>query len=245
MAKEKPVCCKLLYHQRINLGRVRDIWNEKFPSKECYKPLTILEKTWMSAILIIECMSLCHWLKWMVFPMQDEDSQQPKNNRHRRRCFVDFYALASLLFVFVVLWRGWTHPILVFIVACLVLEMFVATAKVQFVHVYDPDSQPKSPPRSIVLLLFGYATVTLAFALFYKCLECIIDNCGNVVLDSGRLFYFSLMTIATVGYGDLRPSTIGFGIWLCDLEVVSGIFLIVVLLARFIGLPVGGSNSTR
>lgn len=238
MANEKQVCC-LLYHQKTNFGRVREIWAGKFPIEERYKPLTILEKLWMSTILIIECVSLCQWFKWVVFPTRGED----RDNRHCwRRCVVDFYALASPIFVFVVLWRGWTHWILAYFVAYLVLEMFFSTVSVQFVDVYDPDDQPKSLSRSIVLLLFGYETVTLSFALFYKCLGCIVDDCGKVVLDSGRLFYFSLMTIATVGYGDLRPFK---SFWLCDLEVTLGILLVAVLLARFIGLQIDRPNGTR
>jgi hypothetical protein len=239
MASKKQVCYWLLYHQKTNWRKVREIWNGKFPRTECYKPLTVLEKIWMSAILIIEWLSLCQWLKWVFFPMQDKDSQP--DNHHRRRCFVDFYALVSLLFVFVVLCKGWTHSTFAFVVAYLVSEMLVATVTVQLVDVYDQDNQAKSLSRSIVLLLFGYVTVTLAFAVFYRCWGCIVDDCG-VVSDSGRLFYFSLMTIATVGYGDLHPFK---SFWLCDLEVALGIVLVVVLLARFIALSVGGTNSTR
>jgi hypothetical protein len=84
----------------------------------------------------------------------------------------------------------------------------------------------------------GYATVILVFALFYKDSSSIVDSNETVIADSGDMAYFSLITIATVGYGDLHPKAGSAAIWLVSLEVAIGIIMIVVLLTRFLGLSI-------
>jgi hypothetical protein len=49
----------------------------------------------------------------------------------------------------------------------------------------------------------------------------------NVVLDKGTSLYFSMVTLATVGYGDVFPRGVAAR-WTCMAEIVSGLVLLVI-----------------
>jgi hypothetical protein len=76
--------------------------------------------------------------------------------------------------------------------------------------------------RSLILytLLAGYLVVALVFALAYDALE--VTPVDSLLAN----FYFSLTTLATVGYGDIAP--LGFGRLLACIEMVTGLTYQVV-----------------
>jgi len=51
----------------------------------------------------------------------------------------------------------------------------------------------------------------------------------------GDLAYYSLVTITTLGYGDIRPVS-SLARSFASLEAVSGLFYMSVIVARFVGL---------
>jgi hypothetical protein len=71
--------------------------------------------------------------------------------------------------------------------------------------------------RSHILftLLAGYVLIAFVFSLAYQAVE------GSPVDSLGENFYFSLTTLATVGYGDISPQ--GFGRVLACIEMVAGV----------------------
>lgn len=98
--------------------------------------------------------------------------------------------------------------------------------------------KPYALVRSLLNTLWHYLEVVVAFGVFY--LTCAI-HCGDrFTTDSQRdqltdgflnSAYFSFVTIATVGYGDLSPQT-SIGKILAMMEVMYGLFLLVVVLQR-------------
>ena len=71
--------------------------------------------------------------------------------------------------------------------------------------------------RSYILftLLAGYVLIACVFALAYQAVEG--TPAGSILTN----FYFSLTTLATVGYGDISPR--GFGRVLACIEMISGV----------------------
>lgn len=71
--------------------------------------------------------------------------------------------------------------------------------------------------RSHILstLLLGYILIAFVFALAYKA----VDESPAITISES--FYFSLTTLATVGYGDISPQ--GFGRVLACVEMISGV----------------------
>jgi hypothetical protein len=54
----------------------------------------------------------------------------------------------------------------------------------------------------------------------------------NVINTAVDCFHFSCVTISTVGYGDMRPVTVGAKL-LCDSEILVGVAILVVGFGRF------------
>lgn len=222
----------VLYAQRYNLRLISHLWQGKYPANAKVRPLTWFEKSCMTLIALLDCLLLGNSLRWIVFP--NEPNKPEEDNC--RRGFTDAYAMLGLGVLTVFVWREWTHPIVLAIAAYHIAEIIIATLMVQFVNVYKPGELVDSSQRGVILLLMGYVAVVFAFALFFKASDGVVKYHCEPIDDLGMLVYFSLMTITTVGYGDLHPATGSAAVWLVSLEVSIGILFVVVLLARFVGL---------
>jgi len=106
----------------------------------------------------------------------------------------------------------------------------------------------KSPTRSIILLFFNYIGITIHFASVYLLsLSISYSVCQNPITCPLEALYFSIVTITTLGYGDIHPISC-IGRTLVSVEVLVGIALIVTALARFLSESVRnkrGDNELR
>jgi Ion channel len=88
----------------------------------------------------------------------------------------------------------------------------------------------------LVGAIFGYLLIAAAWSLLFRQLE--ILHPGSFDLAGGdrdpQLLYFSLITITTVGYGDVLPLTAVARIW-AALEAVVGTLYIAILIGRIVG----------
>jgi Na+/H+-dicarboxylate symporter len=77
----------------------------------------------------------------------------------------------------------------------------------------------------------GYIQIALSFAFFYIA----IGN-GHFVSEVTPIasIFFSFATIATVGYGDLSPTT-SLAQLIVVLELVLGLFFVTIILAQVAG----------
>lgn len=91
----------------------------------------------------------------------------------------------------------------------------------------------------IVGLFWGslYAFVYLISPGSYS--GALLDNVQSGILDIFN--YFSLVTLTTLGYGDITPQTPGAGA-LCQMEAIFGQFFIAVVVAWLVGTFVSGRH---
>jgi len=89
--------------------------------------------------------------------------------------------------------------------------------------------------RSIICAVLNYIEILFWFSLYYRNFSCSFHS-ERIALDtvSGSL-YFSLVTMSTLGYGDISPKN-SLGISLCFLQTVIGIFMALLILGRLISL---------
>ena len=81
-------------------------------------------------------------------------------------------------------------------------------------------------PRFAALILGGYTAINLVFAALYSIGgDCIAGMTRGSFLDA---FFFSVQTLATVGYGHMYPQTL-YGHVVSMTEIMSGIFLLAVV----------------
>jgi len=89
--------------------------------------------------------------------------------------------------------------------------------------------------RIVLLLIHNYIEILFWFALFYRNLAFLFES-RHVSLDSfGGSLYFSLVTMSTLGYGDIVPKD-RTGLFLVFMQTLIGIFMALLILARFISL---------
>jgi hypothetical protein len=106
------------------------------------------------------------------------------------------------------------------------VDIFVTNVSIAFTSRF-----PANPIRSVLYSIAGYVQIALSFAFFYVALGS--DHFCKNVTAVGSIFY-SFGTIATVGYGDLSPST-NVARLLVVLELILGLSFVAIILAQVAG----------
>jgi len=114
-------------------------------------------------------------------------------------------------------------------------------------HVYD-QPQPKNDvdhSRMLLVGLFHYAEVVLWFGVIFRWAQkhFATSSCRLSLSDPTTSLYYSMATATTLGYGDIYPLD-PTGAQLVTIELVTGMFLALVVLARFVGLA-GSAREKR
>jgi hypothetical protein len=96
----------------------------------------------------------------------------------------------------------------------------------------------------VVTLFTQYLKFAYAFALAYAWLSSVNSHAFNVPVGLGTAFYYSVMTIATVGYGDILPvSAIARAIAVVEVMVglLYAVLVLSVIAAHLQSRPADGS----
>lgn len=103
-----------------------------------------------------------------------------------------------------------------------------------FVAFYSDSSKKYSfeltKRESLVHILFGYLLLVFAFANLYQFIYMIDKKSFNEEMNIINSFYFSIITSATIGYGDITPKTY-LSKLLVSCEVISSLGYAVFFLA--------------
>ena len=107
-----------------------------------------------------------------------------------------------------------------------------------FFFISEIDEKDKKPGhlidllRSLILAVLNYIEIVLIFSAFYKFLPIESFNTPIIGFD---LFYFSLVTITTLGYGDIRPCPGSLlAKILITIELILGLTFIIIVLGTII-----------
>ena len=98
--------------------------------------------------------------------------------------------------------------------------------------------QPVIRVREVVAALSAYIEFAMAFAFLYMAAARLGDDAffaSGAVGGMGDFVYFSVITITTLGYGDLTPAT-DIGRSLAMVETLFGQVFLVVLVAFLVGM---------
>jgi hypothetical protein len=111
----------------------------------------------------------------------------------------EFFYVVEFVFLLVVLFTPlYSYSLVVFIVIYFLICILHNLAGGVFIW----GDQAIDPFRSLILSLFNYAEITIAFAIVY--LHC---DCLNVTpLFPTQALYFSAVTSTTLGFSDIVPS---------------------------------------
>ncbi len=129
-------------------------------------------------------------------------------------------------------------PPSVFLTAGLVLIAFVVANLLRFVL--------RAPSVNVEVLcasIAAYLMLGLMWTVAYWLVDQLTPggafsfntNTGKQLMNGFNAFYFSFITLSTVGYGDITPVT-RIARWLAALEAMTGLLYVAVLIARLVAL---------
>jgi voltage-gated potassium channel Kch len=94
---------------------------------------------------------------------------------------------------------------------------------------------PQYKHRSLMVYRAGYLLISPSLIILFAKLDWLLSKINphgfNVVLSKWDALYFTVTTLATVGYGDIRPVSTGARI-LITLQIIFGFIFVVFILQR-------------
>ncbi|MGZ5303565.1 MAG: potassium channel family protein [Bacteroidia bacterium] len=137
---------------------------------------------------------------------------------------VEMYVLLKTILPLVFLLTGlYTNIYIVIFIAYLLTETILYVATLIFVT--DIFAKPRSYRRSVLLLYFNYLEIVLDFAVIYGGLQLLSNNAISVT----DFIYFSFITSATIGYGDIFPVTTLGKIMVSFQSIIFLIFIVLFI----------------
>lgn len=127
------------------------------------------------------------------------------------------------------------------------LDVFIQVAYLLFVSYVGIRvfgyvlAQGRVDPDRIFAAISVYFLIALGFAIVYGFMESITPGSfsglttGGDDLPSAEFFYYSLVTLTTLGYGEITPVTPQVRS-LAAIEAMMGVFYVAILVARLVAL---------
>jgi len=200
---------------------IGQIWKGTFPARSQKFPLSPLERLFMMALVLTRSFSLGRLAEISSCYMV-------------RSALSEAYVVLWLLILTALLWHA-VSPL--WLLICIVVYRTVDGMNhilcILFVNRYKEGGELHSVGRSLLLLGLNFAGVVIAFAILFLNTASAGPRTGEAIAKPVTALYFSLVTITTLGFGDLKPLT-DLGLWLVISETFLGFVFVVLVLAAFL-----------
>ena len=206
------------------LRMIQGLWTGAYPATESPQPRPLLiERLAMTILVGLRLVSLSRF------------THLPRTQK-ARSLWAEFYVMAWLgILVFLLLWPdaiGQTAAIV--LASYRLVDALAYRLCVLFVDRYNPGWGVHSLNRTLLLLLLNYFELAVGFAVLYLATGSVaLDSEAAAIAEPGRALYFSIVTLSTLGYGDIAPLT-DTGRLLAALEVLAGFMLVVLVIGAFL-----------
>jgi hypothetical protein len=167
-----------------HISKIVDVWNGR--NYDDYGILRLFRLTIITSLVF--------------FPGVLIDEVFKSRNYITLKIIVEFYVLLKTIFPIVVLLNGWY----VYPTVCLLnIYLLVETYFYLFSKIFlEYQHFRTSNMRTLLLLVFNFVESGLSFAVIYMS-----GNYLNIQPTSLDAIYYSFVTSATIGYGDIHPIT--------------------------------------
>jgi voltage-gated potassium channel len=154
-----------------------------------------------------------------------------RSGRITRKIAVEVYVVLKTVFAVVVLfWGLWHQRWFAWVAIPMLVDLFSFISALILLRGFWRS--PISLNRTIILIGFNFFEYTAWFAGLYLCFSGLRAG-YEIITDPAAAFYFSVVTAATVGYGDITP--IGAGRTLATFQIVASLGFMGAVVAYFIG----------
>lgn len=232
------------YRNQIDPAELASVWSNRGPDLLAVQVGTksFIVSLWGRVFDVLGCISF-FWVIQKLFPRISQSYTFVE-------WWVLFWGAFSITFLLTVGWWHCAPTILVCILTIIgglrVAEIVIYQINVLLLDEWRTKQNPELPPyavrgyrRLVILTLHNYIEILFWFAAFY-----VIEGGRFHTADAGLslssvsgAFYHSMLTMTTLGYGDIIPLS---GEWvaafLCSAQTLIGVFLAVVVFARVVAL---------
>jgi len=198
---------------------IGDIWGGRYPDTDMYE-LSFLEKLIMSMLVFIRSFSIVH-LKSLFLSkkIRSQISESYVLVWFVTLCFLLAFPSNAIWFPFPIIYR--------------LIDGFNYRLCIVFVDRYKEGWGLRSLNRSFMLLLINYLEMIIGFAALYIYTGSIGAENMPPITGSWEAFYFSVVTITTLGYGDFSPIC-ETGQFLVAAQTLMGIVFIMLVVSTFL-----------
>lgn len=167
--------------------------------------------------------------------------------------FIDYYVMCWVVALSILLFGSWWQTlgwIAVVVASYSVVEILSTNLCVLLVDSQRPSWRAASFRRSLLLALLGFYSIVAAYAIIYLVAGGIVENkpAGDLLGSPMSAFYFSLVTMATLGYGEFVPAD-DFSRGIVIFQLFSELLLLLAIIPAFasnvIGQLAGREEITR
>ncbi|MEN3368713.1 MAG: hypothetical protein V7609_856 [Verrucomicrobiota bacterium] len=149
----------------------------------------------------------------------------------------EIYYATVIIFLAVTLLKGWhSSSFVVFLTIYFIADILVHLTGQVFVW----GGQSIDPSRSLLLAVINYFEIAMAFAIFYRHWDCLSPR----PLSGTQALYFSIVTGATVGYGDVLADT-PVGKRLVILQIATSFLFVAIFLSTLLGRTASPRESEK
>jgi len=146
------------------------------------------------------------------------------------------YGLVLALVIFIFIWNNYKEYDEIVYAAYIFL--FVYFSFITFYLFRDLMNSEKITPSVIIGAFAGYFMIGVIYFFIFALLDLVYSDTTSVdmMTDQGvdDMFYFSFITLTTIGYGDFSPTS-SLGQKLAILEGLIGQFYIAIVMAILVG----------
>lgn len=194
-----------------HISKIMDVWNGG--NSDDYGILRLFRLTIITSLLL--------------FPGVLIDELFKSKNYISRKILVEFYVLTKTVLPLVVLYNHWyVYSFVCSLNIYLLLETyFYLFSKIFLEHQHYRTSYM----RTLLLLVFNFLESGLSFAVIYMS-----GNYLNIPLTSIDAIYYSFVTSATIGYGEIHPVTT-IGKEIVTIQIFCSIAFLVLFFNFFSG----------
>lgn len=197
------------------------IWRGEYPQRDRKYPLSPLERFFMTILVFVRSFSLVRLADAF-------------HSYRIRSALSESYVVLWLIILAVLLW----YPIapfglLVCIVSYRLIDGFTYRLCILFVNCYKETRGLRSLNRTLLLLVFNFTEIVVGFAILFLNTASAGPEVGEAMTKPATALYFSVATITTLGFGDIRPVN-DVGQWLVTAEVLLGFLFVVLVLTSFL-----------
>lgn len=125
-----------------------------------------------------------------------------------RKMIIEFYVLFKVAFPLLALAGGYyTNKIILWLTVYFLVETMIYVTSLIFIS--DASRETVQPRRSLLLLFFNFFEIVFDYAVIYSYLAASDAHFfSRPMLGGTDAVYFSFVTAATVGYGDVVPNAV-------------------------------------